>query len=57
MAHKVKGQDEILESHIRFHVVNPDSDPRSEQARGAQDLIEALITQSEIEERLMGSQV
>jgi FrmR/RcnR family transcriptional regulator, repressor of frmRAB operon len=35
---------EILESHIRFHVVNPDVDPKSEQARGAQDLIDALRT-------------
>jgi len=35
---------EILESHIRFHVVNPDVDPKSEQARGSQDLIDALRT-------------
>jgi DNA-binding FrmR family transcriptional regulator len=36
--------NEILESHIRFHVVNPDVDPESEQARGAQELIDALRT-------------
>ena len=35
---------EILESHIRFHVVNPDLDPRSEQSKGAQELIDVLKT-------------
>lgn len=35
---------EILESHIRFHVVNPDLEPRSQQAKAAQELIDALRT-------------
>jgi DNA-binding FrmR family transcriptional regulator len=35
---------EILESQIRFHVVNPDVDPRSEQSKAAQELIDALRT-------------
>ena len=35
---------EILESHIRFHVVNPDIDPRSQQSKAAQELIDALRT-------------
>jgi DNA-binding FrmR family transcriptional regulator len=33
---------EILEGHIRFHVVDPDHDPRSERARAAQELIDVL---------------
>jgi DNA-binding FrmR family transcriptional regulator len=33
---------EILESHIRFYVVNPDLDPRSQQSKAAQELIDAL---------------
>jgi DNA-binding FrmR family transcriptional regulator len=35
---------EILESHIRFHVVNPDLDPRSQQSKAVQELIDALRT-------------
>jgi DNA-binding FrmR family transcriptional regulator len=35
---------EILESQIRFHVVNPDVDPRSEQSKAAQELIDVLRT-------------
>jgi FrmR/RcnR family transcriptional regulator, repressor of frmRAB operon len=35
---------EILESHIRFHIVNPDVDPKSEKSREAQELIDALRT-------------
>ena len=33
---------EILESHIRFHVVNPDLNPQSEPSKGAQELIDVL---------------
>ena len=33
---------EIIEGHIRFHVVDPDRDPASEQARAAQELIDVL---------------
>jgi DNA-binding FrmR family transcriptional regulator len=33
---------EILEGHIRFHVVNPDEKPSSEQARAAQDVIDVV---------------
>ena len=35
---------EILESHIRFHIVNPDVNPKSEQSKEAQELIDALRT-------------
>jgi DNA-binding FrmR family transcriptional regulator len=33
---------EIMEGHIRFHVVNPDRRPTSGQARAAQELIEVI---------------
>jgi DNA-binding FrmR family transcriptional regulator len=33
---------EIIEGHIRFHVVNPDQQPTSEQARSAQELIDVI---------------
>ena len=33
---------ELVEGHIRFHVVNPDRNPRSEQAHGAQELIDVV---------------
>jgi DNA-binding FrmR family transcriptional regulator len=33
---------EIIEGHIRFHVVDPDQDPTSEQARAAQELIDLV---------------
>lgn len=33
---------EILEGHIRFHVVNPDEKPNSEQAQAAQDVIDVV---------------
>ena len=33
---------EIIEGHIRFHVVNPDHRPRSAQARAAQELIDVI---------------
>src|SRR5437879_13925930 len=32
---------EIIEGHIRFHVVNPDRRPASAQARAAQELSDA----------------
>jgi FrmR/RcnR family transcriptional regulator, repressor of frmRAB operon len=35
---------EIIEGHIRFHVVNPDHRPTSAQARAAQELIEVIKT-------------
>jgi DNA-binding FrmR family transcriptional regulator len=35
---------EILETHIRFHIVNPDVNPKSEQSKEAQELIDALRT-------------
>lgn len=31
---------EILEGHIRFHLIDPDRHPTSEQARAAQELID-----------------
>jgi DNA-binding FrmR family transcriptional regulator len=33
---------ELIEGHIRFHVVNPDEKPASQQAKAAQQLIEIV---------------
>ncbi len=33
---------EILEGHIRFHVVNPDDAPSSAQAEAAQEVIDVI---------------
>ena len=33
---------EILEDHIRFHVVDPDVDPESEQAEATEELIDIV---------------
>lgn len=33
---------EILEGHIRFHVVNPEDKPTSEQVEAAQEVIEVV---------------
>ena len=33
---------EILEDHIRFHVVDPDVDPESEQAEATEQLIDLV---------------
>jgi FrmR/RcnR family transcriptional regulator, repressor of frmRAB operon len=33
---------EVIEGHIRFHVIDPKRSPTSEQSRAAQDLIDAL---------------
>jgi FrmR/RcnR family transcriptional regulator, repressor of frmRAB operon len=33
---------EIMEGHIRFHVVNPDRHPTSGQAKAAQELIDVI---------------
>jgi len=35
---------EILEGHIRFHVVNPDEKPNSEQAKAVQYVIDVVRT-------------
>ena len=35
---------ELMEDHIRNHVVNPDADIDPERARGAADLIEVIRT-------------
>ncbi|ACL61270.1 metal/formaldehyde-sensitive transcriptional repressor [Methylobacterium nodulans] len=35
---------ELMEEHIRHHVVNPDSEPDSERARGAAELIDVVRT-------------
>jgi DNA-binding FrmR family transcriptional regulator len=35
---------EILEEHVRYHMVPPETDPRSREARAANDLIESLKT-------------
>jgi len=33
---------EVIEGHIRFHVLDPDTTPTDEQAQAADDLIHAL---------------
>jgi DNA-binding FrmR family transcriptional regulator len=35
---------EVLDGHIRFHVVDPDQNPSSEKSRATQELIEVLRT-------------
>jgi DNA-binding FrmR family transcriptional regulator len=35
---------EVIEGHIRFHVINPDLQPASKQAKATQELIEVLKT-------------
>lgn len=35
---------EVMEDHIRNHVVNPDTDPDPERAKGAAELIEVVRT-------------
>ena len=35
---------EVLDGHIRFHVMDPDHDPTSERARATQELIDVLRT-------------
>jgi DNA-binding FrmR family transcriptional regulator len=35
---------EVLEGHVRFHVLNPDQRPTSTQARAAQELIDVVNT-------------
>jgi DNA-binding FrmR family transcriptional regulator len=35
---------EVMEDHIRNHVVNPDTDPDVERAKGAAELIEVVRT-------------
>ncbi|MBW4024570.1 MAG: metal/formaldehyde-sensitive transcriptional repressor [Proteobacteria bacterium] len=35
---------EVMEDHIRNHVVNPDTDPDPERAQGAAELIEVVRT-------------
>jgi DNA-binding FrmR family transcriptional regulator len=33
---------EVIEGHIRFHVVDPDRQPTSDQAQAAQELIDVV---------------
>ncbi|MFG1245132.1 metal/formaldehyde-sensitive transcriptional repressor [Xanthobacter versatilis] len=35
---------ELMEDHIRHHVVNPDAEPDPERAKGVADLIEVVRT-------------
>lgn len=35
---------EVMEDHIRHHIVDPDKNPNSSAAKGAADLIEVLKT-------------
>lgn len=35
---------EVMEEHIRHHVVNPDTDPDAQRAKGAAELIEVVRT-------------
>jgi DNA-binding FrmR family transcriptional regulator len=39
----IKGlMTEVIEGHIRFHVVDPDQEPTTEKAKAAQELIDVL---------------
>ena len=45
LAGAVRGLNgEVMEDHIRNHVVNPDTDTDRERARGAAELIEVVRT-------------
>lgn len=33
---------EVIEGHIRFHLVDPDKNPRSEEARAARELMDVV---------------
>jgi DNA-binding FrmR family transcriptional regulator len=35
---------EVMEDHIRMHVVDPDREPDSERAKGAEELIDVVRT-------------
>lgn len=35
---------EVLEGHIRFHVVDPDLNPTSEQSKASQEIIDLVKT-------------
>ena len=35
---------EVIEGHIRYHVVDPDQQPSSEKAKAAQELIDVVKT-------------
>ena len=48
---------EVIEGHIRFHVIDPDHHPTSERAKAAQELIERHQDVHEITGRLEGSHV
>jgi DNA-binding FrmR family transcriptional regulator len=33
---------EVLEDHVRFHVLDPETDPESEQAKAAEQLLDLI---------------
>jgi FrmR/RcnR family transcriptional regulator, repressor of frmRAB operon len=33
---------EVLEDHVRFHVIDPETDPESEQAKAADQLLDLI---------------
>lgn len=35
---------EVIEGHIRFHVLDPDDDPVSERSKAAQELVDVVKT-------------
>lgn len=35
---------EVLEGHVRFHIVDPDKNPKSDQSKAAQELIDLVKT-------------
>jgi DNA-binding FrmR family transcriptional regulator len=35
---------EVIEGHIRFHIIDPDHQPTSQRARAAQELMDVLQT-------------
>ena len=35
---------EVIDGHVRFHLVNPDAEPDAEKAQAAQELLDVLKT-------------
>jgi DNA-binding FrmR family transcriptional regulator len=35
---------EVIEGHVRFHIIDPDDNPKSARSRAAQELLDVLDT-------------
>jgi DNA-binding FrmR family transcriptional regulator len=35
---------EVIENHVRFHIVDPDKNPKSDQSKAARELIDLVKT-------------